>query len=254
MYGLIINQAAQKTNMAKPFSTIVRAPVYLQVAEQLREAILTGDMAAGDQLPPERELAAAFGASRASVREALRVLEAQGLISVAGAPAPAVVAEQGARPAREALGALLRLGQVPLGDLVDFRCLLEAEAVRLAATQRDAGRLEEAREAVAAMRDGNASLEEFDEADVRFHVALVRGSGNEAMHLVMAALRDAVARHLLAALRERRDPGRTLRRLAAEHAEILDAVESGDGDRAADLVEHHIRGFYVTLGDAPRVR
>lgn len=78
----------------------------------------------------------------------------------------------------------------------------------------------------------------------------MRASGNEAMHLVMLALRDAVARYLLAALRASDDPRSIVRRLVREHEAVLAAVEAGDGDRAAKLVEAHIRGFYTAHGDA----
>lgn len=225
------------------FQEIVRNPVYLQVAEQLREAILSGDLAPGEALPTERELAESFGVSRPSVREALRALQAQGLITRTGAPGRAVVAGEVAALAGNALVNLLRLNQVELTDLVDFRSVLESAALRLAARNRDPARLEEAREALAEM-NGDMTIEAFDEADVRFHVALVRASGNEAMHLVMLALRQGVARHLLDALRAQPDPPAILRRLTAEHAAILKAVELGYAEQAAKLVDRHIRGFY----------
>lgn len=231
------------------FNEVVRSPVYLQVAEQLREAILRGELSPGDALPAERELADTFGASRASVREALRVLQAQGLITGGGAPMPAVVSAESLGPARDALITLLRLNRVELDDLVELRCVLEAAAMRAAARKPDAAFFGDARQALADMCAPAVSVEAFDEADVRFHVALVRASGNEAMHLVMAALRNAVARHLLAALRAQRDPRRLLRRLRSEHEAILEAVEAGDGDRAATLVDAHIRRFYKTYGE-----
>ncbi len=227
-----------------PFQEIVRSPVYLQVAEQLREAILAGRLAPGEELPTERELSHSFGVSRASVREALRALQAQGLVTRGGAPGRAVVAGEVAAPAGDVLVNLLRLNQVGLEDLVDFRSVLESAALRLAARDGDPARLEEAREALAQM-SGEMTIEAFDEADVRFHVALVRASGNEAMHLVMLALRRAVARHLLEALRAQRDRRATLGRLTREHAAILKAVEAGNADRAAALVDRHIRGFYL---------
>jgi len=226
------------------FQEIVRNPVYLQVADQLREAILAGDLSPGEALPTERELAESFGVSRPSVREALRALQAQGLITRAGAPGRAVVAGEVAAPAGDALVNLLRLNQVDLEDLVDFRSVLEAAALKLAARKRDAARLGEAREALAGM-SGEMTIEAFDQADVCFHVALVRASGNEAMHLVMLALRRAVARHLLEGLRSQRDRRATLRRLTKEHAAILKAVELGYAEQAAKLIERHIRGFYL---------
>jgi DNA-binding FadR family transcriptional regulator len=88
-------------------------------------------------------------------------------------------------------------------------------------------------------------IEAFDEADVRFHVALVWASGNEALHLVMQALRQAVARHLLEYLRARPDLEAALSRLVDEHAAILAAVERSHPGLAAGLVQEHSRGFYL---------
>ena len=226
------------------FREVVRNPVYLQVADQLREAILAGQLPAGEPLPPERELAESFGVSRTSIREALRALQAQGLITVGGSPLRPLVARELDDPAREALVNLLLLKRIELADLVELRCVLEAAAVRRAARGRDRPALAEARQALEDMRGGDVGIEEFDEADVRFHVALARASGNEAMHLVMQALRGAAARQLLDALREQGDRQRTLKRLTRQHAAILEAVELGHGDLAARLVEGHIRGFY----------
>ena len=226
------------------FNEVTRSPVYVQVAEQLRAAIFAGELAAGAELPTERALSQAFGASRASVREALRVLQAQGLITTGGAPARAVVAMQSAGPAREALATLMKLGGVALGDLVDLRCVLESAALRTAARRVDHPLLAQAHQALDDMRAADLDIEAFDEADLRFHIALVRAAGNEAMHLVMLALRDAALRYLLVELRSRPDPRRVLRRLRTEHGQILDAVEAHEGDRAAELVESHIRRFY----------
>ena len=244
-----MNREATKLGASEPIALkqVVRAPVYVQVADQIRAAIAGGELAPGEPLPTERELAETVGASRASVREALRVLEAQGLIAGAGAPGPAVVVPETGPEKREAVVSLLRLDEVSLEELIDFRCLLERGAVIRAAAEPDRERLAEARRALEDMREGEVTPEEFDEADVRFHLALVRASGNEAMHLVMLALRDPVARHLLSALHAQDDPGETLRRLAHEHARILGAVENGDGEQAAELIERHIRGFYRDL-------
>jgi GntR family transcriptional repressor for pyruvate dehydrogenase complex len=230
------------------FNEVIRSPVYLQVANQLRGAIFAGELAPGDELPTERDLSRAFGASRASVREALRVLEAQGLITTTGAPARAVVTSELAGHAREALGTLLELSRVGLDDLVELRCVLESAALKRAAERRSGSDLIDAREALQEMRAAGLDIEAFDAADLRFHVALVRAAGNEAMHLVMLAIRDVAVRYLLAALGAQRDPRRVLRRLVAEHEQILDAVEAGEGNRAATLIESHIRRFYRSYG------
>jgi DNA-binding FadR family transcriptional regulator len=225
------------------FTAVVRAPVYEQVAEQIRAEIFSGRYAPGDPLPTERDLAQIFAASRQSVREAIRALQAEGLVVAGGAPMRATVAIDFGRPARDALGNLLRLKQVGVDDLVDLRCVLETAAVRRAAEHRGA-ELADAHAAIAEMKDPDLSLEAFDHADLRFHVALASASGNEAMHLVMSALRDAAEAHLLAALSNASGSRKTLDRLIAEHEQILQAAEAGDGENAAALIEAHIRGFY----------
>ena len=68
---------------------------------------------------------------------------------------------------------------------------------------------------------------------------------------MMLALRDPVAAHLLEALEAQTEPRGTLERLTREHAAFLGAVEEGAGDRAATLVERHIRGFYRGLSWPP---
>lgn len=226
---------------------LLREPVYRQVAAQLREAILSGQLAAGEPMPAERDLCERFGVSRPTVREALRELQAQSLVVAAGPTAPLRVARAEAvssGPLRDALVHLVRLGGVALGDLVELRCALESAAAARAAERGAGPGLDEARAALAEMRAAGGGLEAFERADVRFHVALVGASGNEALHLVMLAVRDSMGAHLLGALRAARDPAAAVERLAHEHAEILAAVERGDGDAAARLAREHVEGFY----------
>jgi GntR family transcriptional repressor for pyruvate dehydrogenase complex len=228
------------------FAEVVRNPVYLQVAEQIREAILDRELVPGTRLPTERELAAQFGVSRTTIREALRALQAQGLLTGGGRTTPlrTTVREVGSGPLSEALSTVVRLRTVSLGDLVELRCALESAALGGAARGSDGTRLEEARAALAEMRRDDVTPEEFHEADVRFHVSLAAASGNEAMHLVMLAIRDAIASHLLDGLHRQENGRATLRRLVREHAAILQAVEEGDGKRAGELVRSHVMGFY----------
>jgi GntR family transcriptional repressor for pyruvate dehydrogenase complex len=232
--------------MAMEFSEVVRRPAYLQVAEQLREAILSGALAPDSELPSERELTDRFGVARTTVREALRALQAQGLAVADRPTSPLRVVRPealSAGPARDAFVHLLRLGAVPLGDLVELRCALEGAAVSAVASGRGVS-LQAAHDEIAIMRSVGNDVEAFEEADVRFHLALVAASGNEALHLVMLAVREPVAAHLLRSLQELDDPGAMLRRLTREHARILEAIEAHDGDLAASRIVAHIRGLY----------
>lgn len=222
-----------------------RNPIYLQVADRIREAIIAGELTPGDALPTERELAESFAVSRASVREALRALQAQGLVSATGPPARTVVVPGAGEHARDALVTLLRLNGVKVGDLTDFRSLVEGAAVARAAADPAPGDwLDDARAAVQAMREPGLSATAYDALDVRFHFALARGAGSEVMELVMGALQGAMAKHLLESLEQRPDLPAVLERLTSEHAAILAAVEAGEGGRATELMRRHLTTFY----------
>ncbi|HST38397.1 MAG TPA: FCD domain-containing protein, partial [Conexibacter sp.] len=147
-------------------------------------------------------------------------------------------------PLRDSLVHLLRLGRVPLADLVELRCALEAAAVASAATHQDAERIADARAALEEMRAIEDDVAAFEAADVRFHVALVAASGNEALQLVMLAVRDSVSAHLRDALAALPAPRRTIARLTRQHEAILAAVEAGDARDAELLLRDHVMGFY----------
>lgn len=235
------------------FTEIARRPAYEQVADQLREAILDGTLAVGEVLPSERELCERFGVARTTVREALRALQAQGLVVSAGPTAPlrVVSAERvSSGAARDAFTHLLRLGRVPLGDLVELRCALEGTAVASAAARRPAPDLAAVRAELAVQADALADIAAFEASDVRFHLALSAACGNEAVHLVMLAVRDSVAGYLGEALSRLPAPAEAMARLWEEHRALADAVAAGDPERARALMVGHVMGFY--RGDVAR--
>jgi GntR family transcriptional regulator, transcriptional repressor for pyruvate dehydrogenase complex len=242
-----------------------RRPAYEQVAEQLRAAILEGVLAPGAPLPPERELSARFGVGRTTVREALRLLQTKGLAVADGPTSPLRVVAPDAvptAPLRDTLVHLLALGRVPLDDLIGLRVALEGAGAEQAAAARRPD-LADARRELEAMRaaaDADADvagpdLDAFEAADVRFHLAVVRASGNEALSLVMLAVRDAISAALRTKLEANRRALRTtLRTLVAEHAALLDAIERGDGDAARRLAGEHLMRFYGRRPGSGRAR
>jgi DNA-binding FadR family transcriptional regulator len=222
-----------------------RTPLSLLVSRQLRDAIVSGELVVGTEMPTEKELTEHFHVSRSTIREALRILQAQGLLSggdTVSTSRPKISVEQTRSSASTALENVIRLGQVPLGDLIELRVLLEGDAV--SAKAPDPAVLADARRALDAMQAPGVDVATFHEADVQFHITLAGLGGNGALPLVMAVLRDAIAGHLIEALDALDDPAPTLARLAAEHAAILDAIGRGHGTRARTLVHDHIWAFY----------
>ena len=224
-----------------------RAPLSVAVSRRLREAIVSGKISVGTELPSEKELAAELGVGRSTIREALRILQAQGLLSggdTVSTARPRVSAEQSMSMAANTMENVLRLGQVPLGDLVELRLVIEGASARHAAERRDAAALADARAALSVMKTPRVDVESFRAADLRFHQALAAAGGNMAFSLVMGVLRTAISAHLGEALLRVSNPRGTMNELTREHEAILDAVEHGKAKRASELITAHIGGFY----------
>src|SRR5919107_5167056 len=224
-----------------PFKPVAQRRAFEDVIVQVEEAIAAGRLRPGDRLPPERELAGQLQVSRASVREALRVLEAFGVIAARrgrGADAGSVVTTGG----QNGLAGLLRiyslLNRVPLRDLVDLRVAVESLTAREAALRRDGERLIELAARIERVEDRDAFLQ----LDTEFHVELARASGNALAPLLMEALRETIARQMRAAFDEVEDWEATRHRIASDHEALATAVAKGECERAAIAVEAHIRG------------
>lgn len=231
----------------------VRAPLSVVVSRRLREMIVSGRVKDGTALPSEKELTEQLGVGRSTVREALRILQAQGLLSGGDSVSThkaRVSSEQSMATAAEVMENVLRLGRVSLEDLVALRVVIEgAVAVEAAsALSPPEGAIEAARAAVLAMQDPKIKIADFRSADLAFHQALARATGNAAYALVMAVLRETIASHLGETLRHQADTRAAMSRLAAEHAAILDAVTRKKPKRAKALLTAHIRDFYAARG------
>ena len=223
-----------------------RAPLSVLASRKLREAIVSGRISVGTELPSEKDLMQELGVGRSTVREALRILQAQGLLSggdTVSTQRPRVSAQQTLSSAAQAMENVLRLGQVPIGDLVELRLVIEGAALEAAAAEHVASALDDARAALATMGDQHVDIPTFRDADLRFHRSLVAASGNVAFPLLMGVLRGAIASHLGEALHHVKDVKRTLATLTREHERIFEAVALGDGEQARELVTTHIRSF-----------
>jgi GntR family transcriptional repressor for pyruvate dehydrogenase complex len=226
---------------------VTRSRTYELVLDRIEEQIASGRLRVGDRLPAERDLAGALGVSRVAVREALRVLQAMGLISQgtgSGREAGTILTSAPG----EALTRLIRMhvlvASVGSDDLVGARITLERESARLAAgNASDADRAELAR-LLSEMERPRVEVEAFNDADTAFHVAIARASGNVLVAELTTALRNAMRATLLERLRAEPDFGAVADRLSAEHRALYQALLAGDGATAADLVQRHIEDFY----------
>lgn len=235
---------------ADGWEPVHRAKTYELVLDRIEEQISSGRLTVGDRLPAERDLAEALGVSRVAVREALRVLDAMGVIAQGTGSGPDAGTILTGAPG-EALTRLVRLhvtlASVGSRDVVQARIALERESARLAAGHARDGDHARMRRHLAAMDDPKVTAEVFNDEDTAFHVAIARASGNPLVAAMTTALRNAMRTTLLDKLRTAPDFAAVAARLCREHHGIHEALLDGDGPRAADLVEEHIARFYAEV-------
>jgi GntR family transcriptional regulator, transcriptional repressor for pyruvate dehydrogenase complex len=163
------------------------------LAGELRERILTGELAEGDALPAERELVKQAQMSRATVREALRILEVQNLVRVkTGRAGGAFVQRPTTKSMANSVSMLIRGRRIKLVDLMETREALEPFCAELAARNRaddDLAVLDRANEAIA---DPEADLGQFLQANLDWHVGVAVASHNELLTGFMIALSQAI--------------------------------------------------------------
>jgi DNA-binding FadR family transcriptional regulator len=217
-------------------------PAYEQVQAQLRRAVMSGELADGTRLPTEADLAVTFGVSRATVREALRGLAAEGLIvTTKGPTGGSFVAQpslsQVSDKLQTGLSLIARSNDVTLRDFHDLRRFLEVSAARLAAenrTDEDVERLSAAMPSQkrGAKPDQSVSFEHAKD----FHSTLVRCAHNPLLTLatdpVLTITQTRLDREKLTASFHTTSE--------AHHRKILQSVIAGDGDAAAVAMEKHL--------------
>jgi GntR family transcriptional repressor for pyruvate dehydrogenase complex len=223
--------------MSLPTDPIARRKTYELVADRLVALIGDRSFQPGDQLPTERELTASFHVGRSSVREALRMLESQGVIrSVNGG---AFVVADAAYPLNSSLRLLLTLDErTRLHDVIELRSILECEAAALAAERHGRKHLEHMDRAIEEMTKGleEPEADAFIDADLRFHLAVAEATGNRVLLHSMHAVRDVIRRMLMTVFHL---PG-SAPRAVEEHRAVRAAIADRNATRARDEMRAHL--------------
>jgi DNA-binding GntR family transcriptional regulator len=199
-----------------------------QIAAVLREAIAGGTLAPGTALRQD-ELAARFGFSRMPIRDALRHLEAEGLVAI--------------HPTRGAFVA--RMDAVEIGEIYAIRELLEGEALRLALPHLTAASLDEAA-TVLDQIDAEPDVGRWGLLNRAFHLALYRPCGNGRLIALIDAQHNVADRYVRLLLSNFDYRARS----QAEHRKLLAACRKRETDQASKWLARHLREGSKTLVDA----
>lgn len=217
------------------FQPVRRTRVYEAVAAQIQKQIADGTLRPGDRLPSERELAEAFGVSRASVRDAIRVLELAGLV-VPRQGEGTVVRELTHDSVVSPLASALVRRKDLLADLLDVRRIIEPALAHRAAeraTDDDIQAMEEILQRQGAkVRKGEPGIDE----DTAFHYRLATAARNQVILKVMDVLMDLLREGRARALQVQGRPQRSLE----GHRRILAAVRRRDPVAARRAMEQHL--------------
>jgi DNA-binding FadR family transcriptional regulator len=211
------------------------------VVQQIKTHIFEGNLAPGDRLPSEKQLAEQFGLSRITVRDAMRVLESQALITIrVGAGGGAFVAPPNPASANELLTDLLRLQRANIRELVEARLVIETSIVNFASQRAARADLEAMQRAIDHARAGRAAGNpHFMPHSVDFHVALAQAAKNPVLLFTVNSLRAV----FYSVLEKLIPDDQMAQRAIADHQKILDAVAAHDADRAAQLMREHLSYF-----------
>jgi DNA-binding FadR family transcriptional regulator len=219
------------------FAPVAVARASSAIAEQIREAIVTGKLAEGERLAPERELAEQFGVSRVTVRDALRGLEAMGLIEVrVGARGGAFVTAPTGSVVAQTMSDMMMMSAISPEDVVEARLIVELGTVTLAcsrATDEDLARL---RELCERANDQLAAKTYTRELSWDFHSLLAQIAHNGAVDGLTQSFRSSLSMHPY----RTREGGKAHVRTVEEHIRILEALEDRDGRTARTEMAHHL--------------
>ncbi|MFH0916033.1 MAG: Cof-type HAD-IIB family hydrolase [bacterium] len=230
-------------NLLRPVTT---QTIPDQVVDQLRHLIISGEYKPGDRIPAERDLAAQLGVGRPAVREALRELKAQGLLTSGRGPQGTTVASLPSPHFATPLAPLLGRGAERIIELMEIRSAVEIEAASLAArraTIEDVHRLAD----VLTPPGDMVSPED----DVAFHAAIAAATHNPLFERVIREPVDLLHDHMAAILSVfYAEPGGGVA-LQQQHDAIRRAIRSGNEQKARQTMRHHLD--YVARGLAQLV-
>ena len=220
----------------------IRVPKsYDVLADHLREQILSGTLVEGTSLPAERDLVGQTGLSRGSVREALRMLESEGLVRTRpGRHGGSIISRPGQEAVTRFVSLFIRGRRIQFRSLVETREAIEPMLAGLAARHRTAQDLDRLKAVTADLEDAYPDVPRFLIENVNWHNAVAAASHNELLAAFLASISKAV--HDATAMEDFASD--EMRKVVMHaHRRVLEAIVGGDADAARRRMERHVRAY-----------
>lgn len=222
------------------FSPVQAERISQLIEGQLKEAIIRHHYRAGDKLPSERELVDMFGASRSSIREAIRSLERSGFVVVKkGVQGGAFVLQKGDSTLMvNYLRDMMRLRQVSLDEILQARLIIEPEVAAAAAQKATPEYIELLEEITRDQLKGFDSenpVMQFDR-NPRFHRIIAEMTGNQVFIIIMQILLEIHAFRM----NQFKLDEKTIRKITHQHDRIIEALKKKDKELAFEEMKKHV--------------
>lgn len=221
------------------FQPVNGGRVSSEIVEQIKKAIRAEELGVGDRLPPERELTNLFGVSRVTVRDALRILEANGLVEIrVGAKGGAFVTAPDSSDLGEGITDMLLMRSVSPQDVTETRMILEIGMLPLVC-QRATSQDLEALESICNRAEADiAAGTNYDVAlSADFHHMLAMAAHNKVIAMLIEPLHTPLEASLQAAKAQAPEMGI---KGTAEHRKLIKAIRGRDAERAQTIMRRHL--------------
>lgn len=216
-----------------------------EIAKQIMDLISRGELKPGDHLPSERELCKDFGASRSSLREALRCLSIVGVLNARVGEGTSV-ARDGEKFLRKIIEWRLITEKHDIENLLEVRIALEGVSAANTARHATEEQIENLRKLINKMQNVLGDEKSFANLDLEFHVAIANASGNS----LVSDLIELVRSQLVKALHKVLVVPHALPLTYKEHRAIFAAIERHDPNAARDAMQAHLKAHLVRYTSA----
>lgn len=213
-----------------------------EIYNQIRQLILDGEIHPGERLPSERKMMEMMHRSRPTIREAMRMLEREGYIKIYSGSSGAVVQELNVDNAVQSLETIIQMKGMTIEEILEFRCLTECEAARLAAKRRTDEDLERIKTIIQRSESTIGNAEEFMACDMEFHVAVAEASQNSMYSIMLQVCRNVLGKSLTEILNRGKKSTQKVRYelILDVHRKIYMAVKNQKEEEAAKWMTTHL--------------
>ena len=240
MNGMTKSGPARQKPVTSMIKRVTKLSISEEIARQIMELIADGTLKPGQRLLSERELCGLFGASRSSLREALRCLSIVGVLNARVGEGTSV-AENGGKFLRKIMEWRLISENHDIDNLIQVRIALEGVSAANSALNATPEDIEKARKLLAQMKNALKDKKQFAVLDLEFHITLANASGNAVLYDLISVIRSQLASALNSVLKL----PNALPLSFKEHIAILDAIERRDPEGARDAMHAHLEAVLL---------